>query len=138
MKPLLSIADIIALPTLANDRFLYPCDLSRSSSSSLSHYIIYHILNKSTFTLAQPPSIGVPVSLVQWVKLLVSLLTSETQFISKFEEIRSNVDEPFGVNSADFPHVLLGSKDQFVIDDPFWFLVEKSTAWMDIYLVIVN
>lgn len=65
----------------------------------------------STFALAESPGVSVSVSLVQRIKFLVSFFAGESQFICEFEEVGSNIDEPFGVNGAHFSHVLFGCED---------------------------
>jgi hypothetical protein len=76
--------------------------------------------------------------LVQWVQFLISFLSCKSELISEFEEVRCDINKPFWVYGANFSHILLGGEDKLVIDDPLWFLVEKSTAWMDIDLMVVN
>jgi hypothetical protein len=55
-----------------------------------------------------------------------------------FEILWSDFKQPSGLDGEDFAHVLFGSHDQLVVDDPFRITVEKSRAWMDVDLLIVS
>lgn len=76
--------------------------------------------------------------MVQWIELLVPFLSGKAELVGKFEVVRRNIDEPLGINGANFPHVLLGSEDQLVVDDPLRLLVEEGTTGVNVHLVTVN
>jgi hypothetical protein len=106
MKCQSNTADSTAQPTLENDTFYHSHRLVRHTLTHTPYQSIHHMPYSSTFTLAQSPSIGIPVSLIQRVQLLVPLFTRKSELISKFEEVGSHVDQPFRVYSANLAHIL--------------------------------
>ena len=95
-------------------------------------------VDESAFTLRQTPGIRIAISLIQRIQALVSLLANETHFVRKLKEVRGDIDKPFWTDSRNFPHVLLGSEDQFVVKHPLRFLIEKRRRGVDIDLMVID
>lgn len=92
----------------------------------------------STLSLTEPPGIGVTVFLCQRVQSFIPFLPHKSKLICELEEIRSHIDEPFRIDRTDIAHVLLGCKDELMVDNPFGLSIEKRTARMNVDLMIIH
>jgi len=52
--------------------------------------------------------------------------------VAELEKARSELDEPFGVDGADFTHVLLGREHELVVDDPVGLTLEERARGVNV------
>ena len=68
----------------------------------------------------------------------MSLALANLLGVALFKELRGDLEEPFGVDSAHFTHVLLRGLHQLVIYDPLRSLVEQRARWVNEHLLVVT
>ena len=83
------------------------------------------MLHDLILTFAEAPCIFFIKPIEQRLDLLFSLGLAQVLWISLLEKLWSHFHKPLGIHLQDITHILLGGENQFVIQDPFWVLVEQ-------------
>ena len=90
----------------------------------ISHLLDLNVV-RSTAAARGSPGVRILVPVEQRLKPLLALTLADLLRVARLEVLWSNFEQPLRVNCADFTHVLLGSLDQFVVNDPLGPLVEN-------------
>jgi hypothetical protein len=86
----------------------------------------------------QSPGVRVIVLVMQGFDLHVLPMPRNGVAVCVFEEPGRKLWQPPGVDCKDLPHVLLGRKNQIVMQSPFWLVVEEAGAWMDVHWLLLH
>ena len=54
------------------------------------------------------------------------------------EKLRSDINQPFWINSTHFSHILLACKYQLMIHHPIWILIENCRPWVNENCLVIN
>ena len=93
----------------------------------------------SSLSSTETPSIGILIIfIIQGLKLFVSFSLTENIGISEAIIILSDLDKPFGINFANFSHILLSGKNQFVIDNKLGGLSIQTGSGMNEDLLVIE
>lgn len=82
--------------------------------------------------LGQSPLIRFLVLVKQGLYLLLLLAFADLVRVGDFEELRSDLNQPFRLDSGNIVAVLPGRQHKFVVHDPLWVAIEESGGRVDI------
>ena len=75
-------------------------------------------LSMDSLNSRYPPSTGLLILVVERLNTLVLLGFTQTRRVREFEEIGSELHQPFWMNCSDFSHIFSCGKYEFMVDHP--------------------
>src|SRR6218665_3607544 len=71
------------------------------------------------------PSIFLLIFVEQRLEFEILLMLRQFRLVSKFEEARRKLYQPFRIDRGRFAHIFFGCGNDFMVNNPFWLTIEQ-------------